>query len=133
MLGGRRAGGVGRPGAPVLGHPPFSAVAGHEAGVRAAAVLGVILQQSPRKFSCLQGERLCQKCQLRVVCDERHLVFECPALQRIRDKYPGLFHVDTMRLFMWQTDTIGVANFIRDCFAHMHAPVVDTASDNESI
>ena len=65
--------------------------------------------------------------------DERHLVFECPALQYIRDNYPWLFHVDTMRLFMWQADIIGVAKFIMDCFAHMHAPIVDDASDDDSI
>ena len=50
-----------------------------------------------------------------------------------RDKYPGLFQVNTMRQFMWQADIIGVANFIKDCFAHVHAPVDVSGSDDESI
>ena len=38
--------------------------------------------------------------------DEYHLVFECRGLQRIRDRYPGLFghHAETMIQFMWQAD-----------------------------
>ena len=47
--------------------------------------------------------------------DEKHLVFECPALQDLPDKRPHLFEgpqADAMVLFMWQDDMIGVVRFI---------------------
>ena len=42
---------------------------------------------------------------------EQHLVFECLALQEIRDRYNGVFgdHVAIMVPFMWQHDTRAVA------------------------
>ena len=45
-------------------------------------------------------------------------MFECPALQDLRDKRPHLFdgaQIDAMVLFMWQDDMIGVVRFIDDC------------------
>ena len=45
------------------------------------------------------------------VGDEKHLVFECPALQDLRAKRPHLFEgtqADAMVLFMWQDDMIGM-------------------------
>ena len=38
------------------------------------------------------------------------MVFECPALQGVRDKYAALFvdGASTMQQFMWQQDVIGV-------------------------
>ena len=49
--------------------------------------------------------------------DEQHVVFECPGLQDIRDRYQGLFgeHATTMLQFMWQDDMRGVAMFIKEC------------------
>ena len=47
-------------------------------------------------------------CQHRTTGDEKHLVFECPALQDLRDKRPHLFEgtqADAMVLSMWQDDT----------------------------
>ena len=51
-----------------------------------------------------QGQRLCQRCNLHALHDERHLVLECPAMQCVRDQYPALFSPaqNTMQLFMWQ-------------------------------
>ena len=48
---------------------------------------------------------------------EYDLVFECQALQGVRDKYPDLSgeHAVTMVKFMLQTDLHGIANFITDC------------------
>ena len=46
------------------------------------------------------------------------MVFECPALQDLRDKRPHLFdgaQTDAMVLFMWQDDMIGVVRFIDEC------------------
>ena len=46
------------------------------------------------------------------------MVFECPALQDLRDKRPHLFEsaqTDTMVSIMWQNDTTGVVRFIDKC------------------
>ena len=43
-------------------------------------------------------------CQHRTIGDEKQVVFECPALQDLRDKGPHLFEgtqADAMVLFMW--------------------------------
>ena len=45
-------------------------------------------------------------------------MFECPALQDLRDKRPHLFdgaQTDAMVLFMWQDDMIGMVRFIDEC------------------
>ena len=61
-------------------------------------------------------DRLCPLCDTSSLGDEKHLVFECPALQAVRDKYARLFHaVTTMRLFVWQDDLVGVAKFLDEC------------------
>ena len=57
-------------------------------------------------------------CQQGVLRDAKHLVFECPALQDLRDRYENLFQApegDAMILFMWQDDIMGVACFIDAC------------------
>ena len=53
------------------------------------------------------------------MADERHLVFECPAMQPVRDQFAHLFGDDstTMQASMWQDDLHGVARFIHTCFA----------------
>ena len=68
-------------------------------------------------------QRLCMRCAQQVLGDERHLVFECPALQSVRDRYPGLFGaaIVTMQQFMWQLDIVGVAHFVMDCFDYLDA------------
>ena len=65
-----------------------------------------------------RDQRLCRGCDLHAVGDERHMVFECPALQTVRDRYPTLFAPahSTMQLFLWQPDLVRVAHFIMDCF-----------------
>ena len=65
-----------------------------------------------------EPSRVCNICQHRTIGDEKHLVFECPALQDLRDKRPHLFdgaQTDAMVLFMWQDDMIGVVRFIDEC------------------
>ena len=49
--------------------------------------------------------------------DERHLMFKCPAMQCVRGRYPALFSraINTMQLFMWQHNIVGVAHYIKDC------------------
>ena len=73
--------------------------------------------------------RFCTLCQQGVLGDEKHLVFECPALQDLRDMYENLFQApqgDAMILFKWQDDMVGLAWFID---ASAGPPVGAQASD----
>ena len=67
----------------------------------------------------LENQRVCKLRQTGNLGGEQHLVFECPALQRDRDRYNGRSadHAAAMRmvLFMWQHDTRAVAQFIKEC------------------
>ena len=79
-----------------------------------------------RRTGAPRAQRLCLLCDQRALGDERHMVFECPALQGVRDKYAALFvdGASTMQQFMWQQDVIGVlAHFVQDCFDLLDAPV----------
>ena len=60
-------------------------------------------------------ERVCTRCH-DGLGDEKHLVFECSALQQVRDKFSDLFigH-DTMRSFMNQGCQRDVMHFISEC------------------
>ena len=76
----------------------------------------------PRDVAAWAGiprlQRFCSTCQYRTIGDEKHLVFECPALQDLRDKRPHLFEgtqADAMVLFMWHDDILGVVRFIDAC------------------
>ena len=80
--------------------------------------------------------RFCTLCQQGVLGDEKNLLYECPALQDLRDRYENLFQAyqgDAMTLFMWQDDVIGVARVIdhaqKECYTSAGPPVGDQASD----
>ncbi len=66
-------------------------------------------------------QRLCPHCDMHSIGDERHVVFECAALQPVRDKFPILFgdNIVTMKDFMWQENTVLVGKFIVQCFKYM--------------
>ncbi len=51
------------------------------------------------------------------VADEMHMVFECPALQAVRQQYAPLFSKDTnsMRSLFAQQDHMQVFKFVLDC------------------
>jgi len=51
------------------------------------------------------------------VADELHMVFECPAVQAVRQQYAPLFSTDTntMRSFFAQQDHMQVFKFVLDC------------------
>ena len=85
-----------------------------------------------RRTGVPRAQRLCQRCNLHALCNERHLVFECPAMQCVRDRYPALFipAENTMQLFMWQRNLVGLAHDIKDCFEVLVA--LDYASDDAS-
>ena len=73
-------------------------------------------------------------CATSTVGDEPHLVFECPTLQPVRDKYARLFSGDhTMRLFMWQTDLVAVAKFLDECLELVYTagPLVAGQASNQ--
>ncbi len=66
-------------------------------------------------------ERLCQCCDCGALGDERHLLFECPATQGVRDKYVHLQSPRvTMQTFMWPptvAEMYAVACSICNCVA----------------
>ena len=72
-----------------------------------------------RRSGVPRQQRTCARCGGSGICDERHLVFECPAVQPVRDQYAGLFTGpgQTMVQFMWQQNLTGVALFVRDALA----------------
>ena len=63
-------------------------------------------------------DRHCNQCDLGIVGDQRHVVFECTAVQDIRLRYLWLFAgnpSECMHQFMTQQDEKSVMNFIVDC------------------
>ena len=63
-------------------------------------------------------------------------MFECPALQDLRDRFENLLQApegDEMILYMWQDDIIVVARYIDACIERVYTsagpPVRDQASD----
>ena len=65
-----------------------------------------------RRAKLPRAMRFCPLCPGHHVGDERHLVFECPALQHIRQHYAGIYSDarSTMRLFMWHKDQKAMAS-----------------------
>jgi len=61
--------------------------------------------------------RICEHCTMNEIGDEMHLVFECPAVQHVRDQYAHLFTfaTSTMRTFLWQDDIISVIKYVVAC------------------
>ena len=53
-------------------------------------------------------------------------------MQGVRDRYPALFTPanNTMQLFMWQRNIVGVAHFVKDYFEVLGA--LDDAPDDAS-
>ncbi len=66
-----------------------------------------------RRDGTARHMRRCQRCSDAAVGDERHMVFECPAVQHIRDQHSDLFWVgQSMRDFVNQANQVEVMNFI---------------------
>ena len=76
-----------------------------------------------RRSGVPRSQRVCLQCDLHVVGDERHMVFDCTALQPVRERYLDLFgpNIITMQQFMWQRDLIRVAHFVLACFDSLHS------------
>ena len=65
-----------------------------------------------------RSQRLCERCAMHVIDDERHLVFECPAFEHIRAARRELFTAEVgldMKCFMAQRDQKGVFWHILNC------------------
>ena len=78
-------------------------------------------------------ERLCLLCNLGSLCDEKHVVFECSALQGLRDEYASLFSdVCTMKQFLWQDDLVSVAKFIHACLDKMFSCETGLSNDSQA-
>ena len=68
--------------------------------------------------------RTCPACDTGAIGDEKHLIFECPALQHVRSRHPQLFAVtdQTVQQFMWQRDLLQVIIFVTDCLEFLQEP-----------
>ncbi len=64
-----------------------------------------------------RASRVCTHCGSVAVADELHMVFECPALQAVRQQNVPLFSTDTniMRSFFAQQDRMQGFKFVLDC------------------
>ena len=61
-------------------------------------------------------DRVCQLCGSGSLCDGKHVVFQCLALQELREQYAPLFvGMSTMRQLFWQDDLVSVAKFAHAC------------------
>ncbi len=88
----------------------------------AAGLKGSLPWDLGRRQGVPRLHRVCTLCAGENPGDEQHVVFECPGLHDIRDRYPGVFgeHAATMLQFMWQDDIRGVAMFIKECLGVYH-------------
>ena len=70
-----------------------------------------------RFAGAVRASRVCTHCGSVAVADELHMIFECPALQAVRQRYASLFsaNTDTMRSFFAQQDHMQVFKFVLDC------------------
>ena len=71
-----------------------------------------------RRNAVPRMQRHCHQCNLMLMGDQRHVVFECPRVQFVRDRYPRLFDdnpAQSMLSFMNQEDERSVVKFIIEC------------------
>ncbi len=63
-----------------------------------------------------RASRVCTHCGGEAIAAELHKIFECPALQAVRQQYASLFSTDTdtMRSFFTQQDHMQVFKFVLD-------------------
>ena len=68
-----------------------------------------------------RAQRHCPKCHSQSVCDEYHVIFECPALVPLRVQFSSLFTPSTRTMlgFMWQQDSYAVAMFVAHALRFM--------------
>ena len=72
-------------------------------------------------------------CNLGSMCDEKHVVFECPALQGLRNEFASLFlDVCTMKQPLWQDDSVSIAKFINACLDKMLFCATGLSNDSQA-
>ena len=81
-----------------------------------------------RRTDAPRAQRLCEQCNQHAVGDGRHMVFERPALQCVRDKYAALCAWSLQHVTVHVAGTGGYHSswcytFHQDCFAVLDAPV----------
>lgn len=80
-------------------------------------------------------QRTCQRCGLPGNADEGHFVFECSALQSVRDSFANLFGDGklTMQLqqLLWKASIVQVAHIIQACSAELSSPVGGCGSSHQ--
>lgn len=65
-----------------------------------------------------RAERVCRRCDMGALDDERHLVFKCPAFEDLHRSHLQLFGLEVaydMRRFFAQEDQRAVVLYIMDC------------------
>lgn len=71
---------------------------------------GSLLQvEKGRWIGQSREERICRRCEMQVVDDERHMIFQCTGLDDIREQYSELYEnveVDDVRGFLEKEDEI---------------------------
>ena len=66
-------------------------------------------------------DRVCSHCAGRCVADKMHVVFECHALQPLRQQYAPLFRLTpTLEILFGQKDYMQVFRFVLDCLDFLH-------------
>lgn len=78
-----------------------------------------------------RDERLCLRCDSDSVDDEHHMVFECLALEHIRQRFPDLFGGPTTLSSFLRQDSRQVASYVSTCFETL-AEMAETTSDNST-
>ena len=66
--------------------------------------------------------RICRRCHMHELDDERHLVFDCPVFEDLRRSYRQLFYARvglSMPAFFAQPDQYSVVHFVLDCLHHI--------------
>ena len=65
----------------------------------------------------VRASKVCTHCGSVAVADELHMIFQCPDLQALRQRYASLFsaNTDTLRSSYAQQDHMQVFKFVLDC------------------
>ena len=78
-------------------------------------------------------DRVCQLCDSGSLCDEKHMVFQCSALQHLCEQYSPLFvGTSTMKQFVWQDDLVSVARFVHACLDQMYSCAAGSSNDGQA-
>ena len=81
-------------------------------------------------------ERRCLLCNLGLLCDEKHVAFECSAasysVQGLCDEYASLnSDMCTMKQSLWQDNLVSVAEFIHACLNKMPSCANGLSNDSQ--